>query len=50
VLTVMLSHSQGDAARPRSRTHEGAQVGSARDDEVVFSEGTTGGGKHGGDG
>jgi hypothetical protein len=50
VLTLVLSHSQGDVARPRPHTREGAQVGSARDDEAAFSKGAMGGGKRDSDG
>jgi hypothetical protein len=49
VLIVLFSHSQGDADRPRPRTHQGTQVGSARDDKAEFVEGATSGGKRSGD-
>jgi hypothetical protein len=50
VLILVSFCSQGDADRPYPLTRQGAQVGSARDDEAAFVEGATGGGKRGGDG
>jgi hypothetical protein len=46
VLILVLFCSQGDADRPCPRACQGAQVGSARDDEAAFAEGATDGGEH----
>jgi hypothetical protein len=50
VLILVFFRLQGDADRPCPRARQGAQVGSARDDEAAFVEGAMGGGKRGGDG
>jgi hypothetical protein len=50
VLILVFFRSQGDVGHPCPHVLQGAQVGSARDDEAVFAEGATCGGKHGGDG
>jgi hypothetical protein len=44
VLILVFFCSQGDVDRPRPRACQGAQVGSAHDDEAAFVEGGTGGG------
>jgi hypothetical protein len=50
VFILVFFRSKGDANRPRPRACEGAQVGSARDNEAAFVKGATGGDEQGGDG